>query len=296
MYVVLTLDTELAWGRLSKDKDISLAEDPSSGRDAIEFILETFENHNIPVTWAVVGHLLLESCSRDSHYRADYIDEIDPYSDRDDDPLYYAPDIVRMIEDSSVAHEIAGHSFSHPRFSHLNRRQARQEIEAMVETFESAGIELDSMVHPGIDHDYLDLLSEFGISVISGGQSYENYTLRSGVHPFLNRDPSMVSAPAAEPYTTDDLIVVPRSRNLRDERWGWLNPHRVKTAIEDGSDGVLHLTFHPHNVIYDYFLQKTLPQVAKILDSYRNDGTVNIVTLSEFVEIGAQTSDLSTRD
>lgn len=285
MYVVLSLDTELAWGRLSKDKAVPLGEDPTAGRDAIEFVVETFEKYDIPVTWAVVGHLLLDACSRGSHYRADYVDEIDPYSNRETDPLYYASDVVELIKSSSVGHEIAGHSFSHPRFSELDRAQARQELKTMVETFENAGIELDSMVHPYIDHDHLDLLSEFGISAISGGQPYGNYTLREGIVPLLKRDPSMLSAPLADPYTSEEVVILPRSRNLRDERWGWLNPHRVKSAIESNGDGVLHLTFHPHNVVYDYFLKKTLPRVAKILDKYRTDGMVEIVTLGEFADI-----------
>jgi peptidoglycan/xylan/chitin deacetylase (PgdA/CDA1 family) len=280
--VVISLDTELAWGRLSHDKATPLSEDESAGRNAIKYILDVFDTHQIPATWGIVGHLLLDSCNEETHYRAPYIDAVDPGTDQDTNPLYYAPEILNWIQTADVSHEVAGHSFSHPRFGEIDRSQAQTELEAMVRAFEDRGVSIESIIHPGIDLAHLDLLKAYGISCYSGASAVSNCTIKTGLPKLLRRDRELVSIPTIEPIEDEyGMVRIPRSRSLRDERWGWLNPYRLKRALKVNDDGMLHLSFHPHNIVYDWFLRHTLSKIAKILSEAESKGTIEICTFEQ---------------
>jgi hypothetical protein len=74
---IISLNTELAWGRLGDRNPARLAADESVGRDAIKGILGVFDEYDTPATLMFVGHLRLEECDRSRPYTAPYIDEID---------------------------------------------------------------------------------------------------------------------------------------------------------------------------------------------------------------------------
>ena len=98
-------------------------------RDAIGAIITLLDTYEIAATWAVVGHLFLESCERDplgmahpdivhpsqSGWTKDWF-ALDPCTDRRRDHLWYGADILDIIEAARVPQEIGSHSFSHPRF------------------------------------------------------------------------------------------------------------------------------------------------------------------------------------
>jgi hypothetical protein len=65
--VIISADMEMGWAvRYSRQ-----AKDPveyaNRERMNVPVILSLLENYEIPVTWSVVGHLLLEICSRGDH-------------------------------------------------------------------------------------------------------------------------------------------------------------------------------------------------------------------------------------
>lgn len=58
--VIISLDAELLWGFDEYD-EFPLAR-VQHGREAWAYLLELFEDADIPATWAVVGHLFFDSC------------------------------------------------------------------------------------------------------------------------------------------------------------------------------------------------------------------------------------------
>ena len=62
--MIISADFELAWAfRYSKSNtDPRVKADQS--RKNFPFLLKLFENYQIPITWATVGHLFLESCNK----------------------------------------------------------------------------------------------------------------------------------------------------------------------------------------------------------------------------------------
>jgi len=172
--LLISADFELAWAwqyaksftdPVKEAKKIALRE-----RENIPLILELCNNYNIPITWATVGHLFLDSCNRINgvahmeiqrlpHFENDFWRysgedwfENDPCSDNKDAPEWYCPDLIKMILDARVKHEIGCHTFSHIdcRDEICSHEVFDSEINACKEAAKSFGIELKSFVHPAI--------------------------------------------------------------------------------------------------------------------------------------------------
>ena len=166
-------DFELAWGwRYRKDSSNPTMEAENRARRArinIPRILNLCCRFEIPITWATVGHLFLDKCSKKGHLvhsqlsripyhenkywrydRGDWFDG-DPCTDWIKSPEWYAPDIIEMILDSKVKHEIACHTFSHINCddSVCAPNIFEEEIHESQKGADSYGIKLQSFVHPG---------------------------------------------------------------------------------------------------------------------------------------------------
>jgi peptidoglycan/xylan/chitin deacetylase (PgdA/CDA1 family) len=142
------------------------------------------EQYRIPITWATVGHLFLESCTsgkgkphqnlpRLNHFEnrfwkfqgEDWFDN-EPCSDFKTDPEWYCPDLIRLLLTSSVKHEIGNHTFSHIDCSDENCPPSvlKAEIAESKKLAAEFGIELKSFVHPGYTVGNLDTLAEEGFT------------------------------------------------------------------------------------------------------------------------------------
>lgn len=115
--VTLSLEIELAWGvhHLSDQNALKRhSSDRKAETQALNRLLLLCDELNIPLTFDVVGHLLCEDCSgnHDGPHPPGWFDT-DPGTDKETDPLYYAPDLIKRIREAEVAHEICTHTFSH---------------------------------------------------------------------------------------------------------------------------------------------------------------------------------------
>jgi peptidoglycan/xylan/chitin deacetylase (PgdA/CDA1 family) len=147
-------------------------------------IVNLCEKFNIPVTWATVGHLFLDGCSsidgephhhlpRLSHFEnrfwkfegKDWFDN-DPCTDLKINPEWYCPDLIRMILNSPVKHEIGNHTFSHIDCSDENcpAEVLRAELTESKNVTAEYGIKLKSFVHPGYTIGNLDTLASEGFT------------------------------------------------------------------------------------------------------------------------------------
>ncbi len=124
-----------------------------------------FEEYNIPITWATVGHLFLDSFKNghnewmkkiphfDNHWlfeKGDWYD-FDPCSDYKRAPEWYAPDLLELIMKSKVNHKIGSHSFSHLHFNDnvCPADVAFDDLKACVNSAKQFGVHLKSIVFPG---------------------------------------------------------------------------------------------------------------------------------------------------
>lgn len=174
--IVISADFELAWAwQWSKvDNPLELAIEKSKlARKNIPQIIKICEKFNIPITWATVGHLFLESCSghKEMTQLGDFENDFwkfknsdwfvnDPNSNYKDAPYWYAPDLINQIIQSPVNHELGCHTFSHIdcRDGVCDSKVFNDEINECKKEADKLGLNLKSFVHPAHTIGNLDNL------------------------------------------------------------------------------------------------------------------------------------------
>jgi peptidoglycan/xylan/chitin deacetylase (PgdA/CDA1 family) len=186
--VLISADFELAWAwRYAKRFEnafYGVLQMARQERENLPGILALCEQYNIPITWATVGHLFLESCEKKNgvahfdiprlgNFENEYWKfsgkdwyEYDSCTNLETDPEWYCPDLIKLIQASKVNHEIACHTFSHIdcRDSICSPSVMRAELRKCKELAEGFGVQLASFVHPGHTIGNLDVLKEEGFT------------------------------------------------------------------------------------------------------------------------------------
>ncbi len=185
---LISADFELAWAwRYSKkyaDPMVMAIENARRERQNIPGLLKLFEKYKTPVTWATVGHLFLSSCSSTNGKAHPEIPQLQPFENQfwkytgsdwfehdpctslEQNPEWYAPDLIKQILSSQVKHEIACHTFSHIDCTdHVCPAEVLEnEIKASREAARPFGVELTSFVHPGFTIGNLPLIEKLGFT------------------------------------------------------------------------------------------------------------------------------------
>ena len=185
--VTISLDFEMAWAwQYSKNIKVNIVELGLQERAQVPLILSKFEMLNIPATWATVGHLFLDRCSREAsglaHHDLPRLPsfknkiwefasgdwyQFDPCSSVEQAPAWYAPDLIEKILSSPTGQEIACHGFSHAGFgSYCPRSVALAELSASISAMARFGIKPKSFVFPGNDEGNFEALAEKGFQIV----------------------------------------------------------------------------------------------------------------------------------
>ena len=284
---VISADFELAWAWRYSKKNKSPLEfglrKAKQSRENIPVLLKMFEEYNIPITWATVGHLFLESCSQgdhdwmhkipnfDDHWsfnKGDWYDH-DPYSNNKNSPEWYAPDLIEKILKSKAGHEIGCHSFSHLHFKNqiCPPEVADDDIKACVEVAKKWGLTLKSMVFPGGTNGNYNSLAKYGFTNYRQNSKYDLFYPEMG---------------------EEGMIRLPSSFSMEDTGFNWSKEYYlyrykkyIDRAITTGT--VCHGWFHPSEnawVIKDLF-----PEVLKYVTELREKGLLYITTMDKMSEL-----------
>ena len=295
-------------------------------REAIQRLLELFEEYEIGATWATVGFLFAGSADDAQRLapavRPAYADpHLSPYETLENSravefQLLFAPDIIDQIR-RSPRQEIATHTFSHYYCCEPGQTKEafRADIESAVAAAGERGISVRSIVFPRNQHnpDYDDVLIDNGIICYRGNQ-------RAGMYQFgvkntetpLRRvsrladtfvNVSGSNTIAWEEMWTGPVANVPASMFLRPvngdhgvlER---LQFRRIARALDEAATGgrVFHLWWHPHNFGTKTeqniaFLRRILEHFSKLKDEF---GFTSL-TMTEAAEAARSPNNLSDR-
>ncbi|MFC3958313.1 polysaccharide deacetylase family protein [Halovivax cerinus] len=285
--IVISIDAELGWG--FHDLRRVPAGRVENARWGWESTHELLDRYDVPATWAVVGHLLLEECD------GRHLDHPTPpgwferertvWADRPD--LRFAPDLVDRIVDSSVEHELAAHSFSHVLFGddETTPAIARAECRRSKAVAAEWGLDFDSFVFPRNDVGHRDALAETGFSVYRGRTSLPEGA--SSVLSTLARDESLLVEPQLDRH---GLVDVPASVFLfgfegairRAAQRIWSDPmvELARRGIDQAaaSDGLFHLWLHPNNLTTPADVDR-LERVLEHVTHRRADGQLRVETM-----------------
>jgi len=185
--VTLSVEIELGWGHHDKPGEYqALSEDRRAETEALRRLLAVCDDHEIPITFGVVGHLLHHSC--DGVHEGPHPDgwfAADPGTDVETDPHFYAPDLVEMIREAEVDHEVATHTYSHVLCDEIGTDVVDWELERVRSVHASNGLESPvSFVPPGhrtppfrtlIDHDLVITRSPFSQDGPSVGTPFSTF-------------------------------------------------------------------------------------------------------------------------
>ena len=261
--VVLSLDAELAWG--FHDADEMPADRVATARESWLRLLDVLDEFRFPATWAVVGHLMLDSCDgdHDDHAAPDGWFDRDPGTRERRDERWYGSKLVDAIEDADVDHEIGSHTFSHVEMGHTTREVASAEMREAVEVAEDRGLSVDSVVFPRNYVGHRDVLAAYGVTCYRGNKPARWYDggLTGSAAKLLGWPTKAVSPTLVTPEEDEyGLINVPASlylfgfegaaRTAVERMAGDPIVSMAKRGIDRAAteDGVFHMWLHPNNL------------------------------------------------
>ena len=172
----ISIDHESAWGYA--DHDLS-DEDKKRIRGEVFIVrrlLLVFEKYNIPVTWAIVGHLIDRGCmwGEDGTPHPEYVRPIHrdhPPKHEYTEVLWYdTENLVSMIRSSSAGHDIASHSYAHISYDENTNSEAliKADLKNLGRVHRVHDVPLNSFIFPRNIEGYHRLLKVNGFTNYRG--------------------------------------------------------------------------------------------------------------------------------
>lgn len=308
--VTISIDFELAWGMADR---IETAYDIISHRRRAETaylgrLLDICDRLEIPLTFATVGHLFLDSCDG-VHAKLPRTDglRVDPGTDSECDPLFYAPDLIESIRRAEVPHEIGTHTFSHVICDSVPSSVVDQELKAVADIHERNGLKPPrSLVAPRNRLPDYDVLRENGIEIVRVPQPLPADTevgkygarLRTWItnpSPVIGRSTVIdgVSETYATPYPSLTAVHLPNGRanplvpfrivprTVRQRAHESYLRRALETAIERETN--LHLWTHLYN-LSNPSQWEPIRSFLHALADYRNEGQVHVERMVDRID------------
>lgn len=244
--ITLSVEVELGWGVVQFDKLDVLSPDRQAETEALARILDLCDELGIPITFNVVGHLLRNGplSSYDGGHEAGWFDNI-PRTGPEEDPEFYAPDLVEQIVKSSVNHEICTHTFTHVESAKVSPETLRWEFDRVFETHEQFGLENPvSLVPPRHSPPEKRILKEYGIDIVRMSRAHAPDETEASNKLELGKDILLGNQPDTAPRLVDDIVETYCTRypslTAPFLRSGQKDPHPVFRAIPQSVRQRLH--------------------------------------------------------
>lgn len=309
---VISIDTEMAWGEAHKRNGAGGSHRFDRERLVVERLLDVFTRYELSATWAVVGHLFLDSCERGPDGRphpdllrpgydwldgADWLD-IDPCSGTDDAPYHYGRDIVERLTGCPVHQEVGSHSFSHVMMGDpgCTPEVFASELAAARKAADPLGVELRSFVFPRNSIGHLDTLAAAGFTSYRGGRPAPAF---AGTEPRLRKAALLVDRvmplagsavrPVRDPSGVWNLpqtyLFAPATArtHLPPALWARAPIGRLRQAARTRS--LFHLWFHPYNITADPDRAlDALDRIGQAAARLRDAGKLDVLTMSQLAD------------
>lgn len=295
--VVISLDAELIWG--FHDYETIDWNKVENARESWRYLIDLFDKYSVPATWGIVGHLFLDRCDGDhSDHPAgpDWFSR-DSGGRKETEPLWFSPDLIEVILESEVKHELGSHSFSHIEFGNSKTTEAiaSAEVERCCKLANEYNLNLQSFVFPRNKVGHRSVLAKHGFTSYRGtnpGRWYDNTTIRP-----LGKLATFTLGHPGPPIVTPEvdeygLVNIPASLYLFSFNG---QPKRVVEMISDDpivrqverglkkltqqDQGILHLWLHP-NDIRSQEDRNRMEAVISAVSRYRDNQGINVETMN----------------
>jgi hypothetical protein len=279
--LTISIDLELSWGVWDKltAEDLRLAE--AEERPICAALVELFDRHAVPATWAMVAALL---------------DQRSAAARPGSEACWYAPDVVERIVAARAGHEIGSHGGRHIYFDAIGADEARDDLAFASGIHRAHALPFKSLVFPRNCVGHLDIVADAGLGSYRGPDiGWFRIADRVGrpLARLANLADKMLPIPP-HPVTAqshDHLVDVPGSMLLlgRNGLRRLVLPAVTRAKLAMGleraqrSGGIFHFWFHPSNFYYrrqeqldtlDWFLARAASAAGR--------GELEIVTMGLF--------------
>ncbi len=279
--LTISIDLELAWGVWDHltATDLRLAE--TAERPICAALIELFDRHQVPATWAVVAALL---------------DEASAAARPGPKACWFAPDIIERLLNNKVGHEIGSHSGRHIYFDTASADDARADLEFAKAVHRAHGLGFDSFVFPRGAVGHLNAVAGVGLKVFNATEvgwveSARRLSRRAGQIANLLDKLLPIRPQSSGVERRGELIHIPKSMLLmgRNGPRRFVTPVVTRAKLRAGlqraqeTGGIFHLWFHP-----SHFYCRRDEQLATLgwfLEHSANEaapGRVDIRTLGSY--------------
>jgi hypothetical protein len=314
---ILSLDIELGWGSFNHNGLERHRRSYEKTRGLIRQMLDLFDANQFAATWAVVGHLFLDHCSRvgDGNHNHVLQPEYswwpqgwlshDPFSNMEHDPYFYAPDIIDSLLGCPTEQELASHTFTHAILGdpECTREVAWSQLQEAMKVTEARGRRLRSLVYPRNQVGHIDVLAELGFTSYRG---MDRTWYQRGPHRGrLNRGMHYMDRWLA--FTPMVFSSISGSRIQNKENWTFNLPGSMFYVPCDGiwqtvplkrritqayrgldeavkQNALFHLWFHPFNLGSSPRLLDGLESIIKYACRLRDHEGMQCLTMSATAE------------
>ena len=291
--VVLSIDAELAWGfhDLSQPPIKRIA----ASRDGWTLTKSLLETHNIPATWAIVGHLYLEACDglHSTHPAGSQWFARDPGTDEARDPLWYGRSLIDSLRESPVAHELACHTFSHLPIGDpgVPESAIRADLTASQRAARTCGVEPQSFIYPRNIVGRQEILAEFGYTAYRPRwpRVIDDTPLRLPLK--IIETVAGRPVPIVYPWIDESgLVAIPPSMDIFGMNLPFVDiGDRIYTRVQQTlerlihTEGIMHLWFHPNGLV-EKPQQSQLRGLLELIEEYRSQTAISIETMGTIAD------------
>jgi len=252
--VVFSLDFELGWGHRSPNPAYvdRLAEQRSRLHAEVRRLVDLFDEHGVPATWAVVGKLVEDG----------------------EEDVFHAPRTFEYLLNADADHDIGFHSHEHRPYDELTGSEARQDIEDGVAALQDWDVTPTSFVFPGNRVTHTDLLAEYGFSCYRVPPAL---LWRARVRHLLTPGTHSLPQEATPPIGIPSSAFLAARRPSRYRVW-----HALRGLQRARARGKLvHYWLHPHNVVTDGSLRAELETLLGRVRRAADAGEVQVETMAQ---------------
>jgi hypothetical protein len=279
--LTISIDLELAWGVCDQltSEDLRMAE--AAERPICAALVELFDRHSVPATWAMVAALLDEPSAKEHPGSVS---------------CWYAPDIVEQIVQAKVAHEIGSHGGRHIDLAAADAREADDDLLFAKHIHRSHALPFQSLVYPRNRVGNFDAVARTGLRVYRGRDvGWTSAAHRAGrwaAKAANFADKALpIPPPSVTPQPQASLIDVPGSMLLigRNGVRRFVLPAVTRAKLSMGlsramkTGEVFHLWFHPSNFYYRRQEQlDTLAWFLELAAEQASRGRIEIATMGSY--------------
>lgn len=304
---VLSLDTEIAWADAGKLPQTLYKDRFNNYHDIVTRLIGLLDTYQIPTTWAIVSALLINDMDELDVQEPVYSWSQPQLSSSalfhqfayDNPGWYHYPQVLELIQNAAVEHEIGTHTFTHIYANDPATTQAifANQLDAVRQDFEKHNVVATSIVYPRNEINYLEVLSQQGINAYRGielnwyhqipGQlnraahyldrllaiTPPTYDVQQFIH-----DPNLINLPSSQFLLHYDGIrkwIPTFSRVLQAKRG-------INAAIKKKE--LYHLWFHPHNLGSSDKMFDALEQILAYVATMRDQNKIKVMTMKQIAD------------